>query len=265
MTRPDPGHAPPPPGFRAALGNRKAQMLIGFLAAVSAASAAALAVTATQDDAPVSRNRAEIERIVHDYILEHPEILPQAMERLQAKRVSATIDEYRQEIETPYANAAWEGAKDADVVVVEFFDYACGYCRASLPDLAKLMAADPRVKIVYRELPILSEQSGAAARVSLLAAEQGKYAAFHQAVYAAGPVTRDSILAAAARVGIDRSTAQAALTDKRYDAEIEKNLRLAQALGANGTPTFVVGDRLLNGAVGYDALRKAVEGARERK
>lgn len=240
-------------------------MLIGFLAAVSAASAAALAVTATQDDAPASRSRADIERIVHDYILEHPEILPQAMERLQAKRVSATIDEHRQEIETPYANAAWEGAKDADVVLVEFFDYACGYCRASLPDLAKLLADDPRVKIVYRELPILSEQSGAAARVSLLAAEQGKYAAFHQAVYAAGPVTRDSVLAAAAKVGIDRAKAQAALTDKRYDAEIEKNLRLAQALGASGTPTFVVGDQLLNGAVGYETLRKAIEAARARK
>jgi len=265
MTRPDPTDAPPTPGFRAALGNRKVQMLIGFLAAVSAASAAALAVTATQDDAPAARSRAEIERIVHDYILEHPEILPQAMERLQAQRVSATIDEHRQEIETPYANAAWEGAKDADVVLVEFFDYACGYCRASLPDLAKLLKADPRLKIVYRELPILSQQSNEAARVSLLAAEHGKYATFHQALYAAGPVTRDSILAAAANVGIDRAGAQAALTDKRYDAEIEKNLRLAQALGATGTPTFIVGDQLLSGAVGYEALRKAIEAARAKK
>ena len=128
-------------------------MLIGFLATVSAASAATLAVSAAQADAPAVRDRADIERIVHDYILEHPEILPQAMERLQAKRIAATIDEHRPEIETPYANAAWEGAKDADVVVVEFFDYACSFCRASLPDLAKLLKSDPRVKIVYRELP----------------------------------------------------------------------------------------------------------------
>lgn len=240
-------------------------MLIGFLAAVGAASAAALAVTATQDDAPVTRSRAEIERIVHDYILENPEILPQAMERLQAKRMSTTIEEHRREIETPFADGAWEGAKDADVVLVEFFDYACGYCRAALPDLARLLKADPRLKIVYRELPILSQQSGEAARVSLLAAEQGKYAPFHQALYAAGPVTRTSVLSAAARVGIDRAAAQAALTDKRYDGEIEKNLRLAQALGATGTPTFVVGDQLLSGAVGYDALRKAIEAARAKK
>ena len=87
----------------------------------------------------------------------------------------------------------------------------------------------------------------------------------HQALYAAGPVTRDSILAAAANVGIDRAGAQAALTDKRYDAEIEKNLRLAQALGATGTPTFIVGDQLLSGAVGYEALRKAIEAARAKK
>ena len=240
-------------------------MLIGFLATVSAASAATLAVSAAQADAPAVRDRADIERIVHDYILEHPEILPQAMERLQAKRIAATIDEHRPEIETPYANAAWEGAKDADVVVVEFFDYACSFCRASLPDLAKLLKSDPRVKIVYRELPILSEQSGAAARVSLLAAEQGKYAAFHQAVYGAGQVTNASILSAAAKVGIDRAAAQAALTDKRYDSEIEKNLRLAQTLGATGTPSFVVGDRMLSGAVGYDALKDAVEAARKKK
>lgn len=253
------------PSFKSALGNRKVQILIGTLVAAASAGAAALAVqgSAAADRATVS-NRAEIEQIVRDYILEHPEILPQAMERLQAKRVSSAIDGKRQEIETPYAGA-WEGAADGDAVLVEFFDYSCGYCRASLSDISKLLAEDRKLKVVYRELPILSEESGKAARVSLLAAEQGKYRPYHSALYAAGRVTHDSIIDAAVSAGIDRKEAEKAIADTRYDGEIQKNIRLAQSLGASGTPTFVIGGQMLEGAVGYDALKAAVADARVKK
>lgn len=237
--------------------------MLGILVTVAAGSAAALAV---QTAAPVEQvgglQREQIERIVHDYILAHPEILPQAMERLNAKRTGDLISAKRSAIETPYAGA-WEGAANADVTVVEFFDYACGYCRASLPDLAKLAANDPKVKVVYRELPILSAESTEAAKVSLLAAEKGHYMAFHKALYAAGRVTRDSVMAAAAKVGIDRKSAEAAIANPAYDKEIAANIALAQELRASGTPTFVVGNQILNGAVGYDALKDAVAKARE--
>lgn len=251
--------SPAPPGFRAALGNRKIQMILGILAAAAVASTAA-AVRSDADTAPAQEDRARIEQIVHDYILAHPEILPQAMERLKDKRVADVVNARRKELETPYAGA-WEGAKDGDVVLVEFFDYNCGYCRASLPDIAKVAAGEPRLKIVYRELPILSEESNLAARVSLFAAEQGKYGPFHKALYAGGHVTKESILAAAAATGLDRKAAEAAMNSNRYDPEIENNLKLAQDLGASGTPTFVVGNRILNGAVGYDALKEAVSAA----
>ena len=237
--------------------------MLGILVTVAAGSAAALAV---QTAAPVEQvgglQREQIERIVHEYILAHPEILPQAMERLNAKRTGDLIAAKRSAIETPYAGA-WEGAANADVTVVEFFDYACGYCRASLPDLAKLVANDPKVKVVYRELPILSAESTEAAKVSLLAAEKGHYMAFHKALYAAGRVTRDSVMAAAAKVGIDRKSAEAAIANPAYDKEIASNIALAQELRASGTPTFVVGNQILNGAVGYDALTDAVAKARE--
>jgi protein-disulfide isomerase len=193
--------------------------------------------------------------------LEHPEIIPEAVERLQAKRVANSIGESRKAIETPYAGA-WEGAANGDVTLVEFFDYACGYCRASLTDLAKLVAEDKGLKVVYRELPILSDESADAARVSLLAAEKGQYMPYHRALYAGGKVTRETILAAAAKVGIDRQAAEAAMANKKYDAEIQSNIALAQQLRATGTPTFVVGDQVLNGAVGYDALKQAVASAR---
>jgi protein-disulfide isomerase len=206
-------------------------------------------------------DKAAIEKIVRDYILEHPEIIPEAVERLQAKRVADSIGESRKAIETPYAGA-WEGAANGDVTLVEFFDYACGYCRASLPDLAKLVGEDKGLKVVYRELPILSDQSADAAKVSLLAADKGQYMPYHRALYAGGKVTRETILAAAAKVGIDRQAAEAAMASSKYDAEIQSNIALAQKLRATGTPTFVVGDQVLNGAVGYDALKQAVAAVR---
>jgi protein-disulfide isomerase len=248
------------PGFRVALSNRTIQMMLGGTVFVAAAATAALAMQAS---APVgTADRAAIEKIVHDYILEHPEILPQAMERLQTKRTGSIIDQNRDAIETPFAGS-WEGAAKGDVVLVEFFDYACGYCRASLPDIGKLVSEDKSLKVVYRELPILSEASGDAAKVSLLAAEKGKYMPYHRALYAAGKVTRDTIFAAAANVGIDRKAAEAAMVSPQYAAEVESNIKLAQLLQANGTPTFVIGDQVLNGAVGYDALKVAVAKARQ--
>lgn len=246
----------PRPGFRAALSNRTIQMTLGALAFIAAtATGAALGMQSTSTVAV--GDKAAIEKIVRDYILEHPEIIPEAVERLQAKRVADSIGESRKAIETPYAGA-WEGAANGDVTVVEFFDYACGYCRASLPDLAKLVGEDKGLKVVYRELPILSDASADAAKVSLLAAEKGQYMPYHRALYASGKVTRETILGAAAKVGIDRQAAEAAIASNKYDAEIQSNIGLAQKLRATGTPTFVVGDQVLNGAVGYDALKQAV-------
>jgi protein-disulfide isomerase len=237
-------------------------MMLGLFAAAAVASTAAMAVSSSNSAHTTDPGeRARIEQIVHDYILAHPEILPQAMERLKDKRMAEAVNTHRKELETPYAGA-WEGAKDGDVTLVEFFDYNCGYCRASLADIAKLIAGDAKVKVVYRELPILSEESTMAARVSLLAAEQGKYVPFHKGLYAGGRVSKDSILAAAAKAGIDRKAAETAITSNRYDPEIEANLKMAQEIGASGTPTFVVGGKVLGGAVGYEALKEAVVAAR---
>lgn len=255
MTPPTPETTTPTLGT--ALKNRKIQMILGLFAAAAAASTAALAVQAA--DAPVT-SRAQVEQIVRSYLLEHPEILPEAMERLQAKRMSAVISDKRTDLETPYAGA-WEGAAKGEAVLVEFFDYACGYCRASMPDIARLAGGDAKLKIVYRDLPILSDESRDAAKVSLLAAERGRYMAFHKAMFAAGRITRDTILAAAQSAGLDRKSAEDAMANSAYDAELEKNIRLAQAIGATGTPTFVVGDKVLSGAVGYDSLKEAVAAA----
>ena len=244
--------------------NRTFQMTIGATAFLAAAGAAAFMMTqggassaSGAAQAMGDMDRAKVEAIVRDYILANPEIIPEAMERLQSKRMASMVDQYRPQLETPFAGG-WEGAADGDVVLVEFFDYACGYCRASLTDIDRLLAEDKRLKVVYRELPILSEESGEAAKASLYAAKQGQYGSFHRALYAAGRPSKDSIDTAAKKAGFDPAALKQAMQAPDISAEIENNMRLAQALQATGTPTWVVGDQVLSGAVGYDALKEAI-------
>lgn len=199
---------------------------------------------------------------VRAYLLQNPEVLQEAMDRLRLKQMAAQIEPHRKAIETPYAGA-WIGAKDGDVTLVQFFDYACGYCKASLPDVQRLVREDPKVKVVFRELPILSPESEVAARASLAAAEQGRFAAFHDAMYAAGRPSPDTIAAAAREAGLDRAKLQAAMNTPRAEQELGQNIELARTLGFTGTPSWVVGDQVLSGAVGYEALKRAVAEARE--
>ena len=201
-------------------------------------------------------DQARIEGVVHDYMLDHPEIIPEAMGRLQDRETGKVVAANRAAIVTPYAGA-WAGNPKGDVTLVEYYDYNCGFCRASLPTIATLIAHDPKLRVVYRELPVLAESSRDAARASLAAAAQGKFARFHQALYAAGPVTPQTIAAAAAAAGVD-----AAHPPADADGQIRDNLVMAGRLGMTGTPSWVVGDRVLSGAQSLDALQKAVATAR---
>jgi protein-disulfide isomerase len=231
------------------------RIMIGLFAA-AAGAAATVAVMAS--GTPVATNdRAAIEKVVRDYILSHPEILPEAMENLRAREVAKVVSINRKAIETPFAGA-WEGAADADVTVVQFFDYNCSYCRASMADIDKLLAADKRVRIVYRDFPVLGPESESAARISIAAAKAGKYAAFHRAVYAAGRPEPRAVERIAKGLGIDLAFA----ADPAAQTEIDANLNLARPLGMTGTPSWVIGDKVLSGAVGYDALKEAVAAAR---
>ncbi len=226
-----------------------------------AASAGAPVLAATGIE---RSDRAEIEAIVHDYILNHPEIIPEAMERYQAKQMAKQIDAVRSDLETPFAGA-WTGAAKGDVVLVEFADFACGFCRRSVADVERLLREDKNLKVVHRDLPILSEESVVAAKTALAAAKQGKYRDYYLAQFAGGPPSEASIKAAAAKAGLDSAALQKAFLNGDLQAEIEKNLGFARDLGFNGTPTFIIGDRVLQGAVGYDELKKAIEEARAKK
>jgi protein-disulfide isomerase len=206
--------------------------------------------------APAPTERARIERVVREYMLAHPEIIPEAMGVLQSREQGQAVAKAGDAITRPY-HGAWMGNPRGDVVLVEYYDYNCGYCRASLPVIAKLIARDPKLKVVFRELPVLAESSRDAARASLAAARANRFKLFHDALYAGGRVTPASIAAAAQSAGVTLPA-----TDKSADAEIAGNLRAASDLGITGTPSWVVGDQVLIGAQPLDQLEAAIAQAR---
>ncbi|UZK68063.1 DsbA family protein [Sphingomonas sp. S1-29] len=219
------------------------------------------AVYASVRPAAGGADRAGVEATVRDYILANPEIIPQAMERLRDRETGKVVQANRAGIVTPFGSA-WKGAKTPDVTVVAYMDYACGYCRASLPTLDRLIAADPKVRVVFRELPILSAESRTAAEWSLAAARQGKFAAYHDALFAAGRLTPQSIDAAIARAGLNRAAGQAFARSKAATDELSKNLSMAGQLGMTGTPAWVIGNRVLAGAIPLEQMQAAVTAAR---
>ena len=208
-----------------------------------------------------AKERAAIERLVREYILANPEILPEAMERLQSNGAARAIAERRADLETPFPGAVL-GNPAGKLTLVQFSDYACGFCRRSVADIAALVAAHPDLRVVIRELPIISPQSEDAARMALAAGRQGRYAAFHDAMFRAGPPDASTISAAARAAGVDATAAGAAVNGPDISSELARNLDLSRALGIQGTPAWVVGDRLLIGALGREALEQAIAEAR---
>lgn len=201
-------------------------------------------------------------RLVRDYILENPEILPEAMTRLREKEAASAVLANRSAIETPFAGA-WAGAKDGDVVLVEFFDYACGYCRRSNADVERLLREDGKLKVVWREWPVLGPDSESAAEISMAAAGAGRFKQFHDRMFGLGRPSEATIADARRAVGISDDHVAAVRGSGAALTELRRNQELARALGATGTPTFVVGDQVLQGAVGYEALKAAIAEARE--
>jgi protein-disulfide isomerase len=206
-------------------------------------------------------NAPAIERVVHDYLMAHPEVIPAAMQRLQERESAKAVAGIGPEVLKPFAGA-WAGNPRGDVTVVEYYDYNCGYCRASLPVIQQFLASEPKVRIVYRELPVLSEASGVAAKLAEAAALKGRYKPFHDALYAGGPLTEASMDAAARTAGLDPAQLKAAAQAPEIAHAIEANLQLSHQLGMAGTPSWVIGDRVLSGAQSLDSLRKAVADAR---
>lgn len=247
----EPKAAPAPGGWKLALG----AALFGVLAG-------ALGVS-LYFNLSGGAGRAQTEQIVRNYILDHGEVLPEAIERMQQRQTQeaavqarAWIPRNRQALERPY-RAAWAGAENGDVVMVQFFDYACPYCHQINGDVERLLREDPRLKVVWREYPVLGPNSEAAAVASMAAAEQGRWRQFHARMFALGRPTDAARQQALREAGVTTGPVSDAMR-----AEVTRNAEMARAIGATGTPTFVIGDRVLQGAVGYEALKNAIAEAR---
>lgn len=212
-----------------------------------------------------TQEQAAIEAIVRDYILKNPEIIPEAVEILQNREKASAINEVREEIETPYAGKAFAGNPNGDVTIVEYSDFACPYCKQTTAAIDRLLKEDKNIKVVFRELPILSEASNTAALMALAAAKQGKYYTFHKTMFATGRPTPSTIEAAATESGLDLSAARAFMASSEAEAEIQANIAIARRLQFTGTPAFVIGDQSQVGAVGYDGLKEMIAKARGSK
>lgn len=208
-----------------------------------------------------ANQRAAMEQVVHDYLLAHPEVLPKAMDQLQQQQTSSQLASLRGELEKP-APGVVLGNPQGRLTLVEFTDYACGYCRKSVQDVEELIAANPDLRVVVRELPILTPASADAAKMALAAAAQGHYAAFHRAMFATGRPDAASIASAASAAGVNTQAAARVIADPATAHELSRNLDLARAMGFEGTPSWVIGDTVLTGAVGKDRLAEAIAAAR---
>jgi protein-disulfide isomerase len=223
----------------------------------SSEAAKAVAVAGMNAD-----DRKATEAIVRAYILEHPEIITEAVEILQKRDAAKRLTSAGGALTTPFPGAELGNPK-GDITIVEFTDYNCGYCRSSVADVRKLVANDANVRVIFREVPILAPSSRDAALWALAAAKQGKHKAFHDAMFSGARPDAQSIRAAAAKAGLDIKAGETFAASAQAKAEVESNLAIMQQIGFNGTPTFIIGDQILEGALGYDAIKAAVEKARK--
>lgn len=210
------------------------------------------------------------EERVRTYLLENPEVIAEALQRLQERRrvaersevqsiIKATADELLRDPASPVG-----GNPDGDATLVEFFDYNCPYCRKMGPVMVELEALDPKLRIVYKEFPILGPNSTAAAKVALAVHRQGKYTEFHKAMMQAqGSADEASALEVAQKLGLDMERLKQDMNAPDIQAAIDRNLALAQALRINGTPSFVIGDQIIPGQTILRVLQEQIERARK--
>ena len=198
-------------------------------------------------------------KIVRHGLLSDPNILSETVDAMRDRQYEPVLAANRALIEKPFASS-WKGAAKPDVTLVEFFDYACPYCKASNPHVDRLVQEDKGLRVVYRELPILGPDSVTAARLSLEASKAGRFAQFHDTLWEAGRPGPETLARAAQAAGIPMATPENAASE----AELKQNFALASKLGATGTPLFVVGDKVMNGAVGYEQLKQAIADARKK-
>jgi protein-disulfide isomerase len=217
--------------------------------------------------------RSDIEAIIRSYLVAHPEVLEEAMNELQKRQTAAEAAKHEASIEQN-AEAIFNsprgvtlGNKEGDVAFVEFFDYNCGYCKRAMADMLDLMKNDTKLKVVLKEFPVLGEGSVEAAKIAVAVRMQDpsgkKYLDFHQKLLGGrGVADKARAMAAAKDAGLDTARIEKDLASPEVKATIEENLKLAEEMGLNGTPSYVIGKQIVVGAVGLEQLKEKIGVAR---
>jgi protein-disulfide isomerase len=227
----------------------------------------AAAAPATQSFSPDQRHA--IEGIIKDYLVQHPEVLQDAMDALDkhqkeadAAKASTSIKDNKATIfNSPHQVVL--GNPQGKITMVEFFDYNCGYCKRALPDMVDLLKSNPDLRFVLKEFPVLGPGSVEAAHVAVAVRMQDttgkKYIEFHQKLLGGrGQADKARALAVAKEVGFDMARIEKDMDSDEVKTTIDEDMKLADALGVNGTPSYVVGDELIVGAVGLDELKAKI-------
>jgi protein-disulfide isomerase len=217
--------------------------------------------------------RGEIETIIRNYLIAHPEVLEEAMAELNKRQAAAEAEKHEASV-AQNSDAIFNsprgvvlGNKDGDVTFVEFFDYNCGYCKRAMTDMLDLMKSDSKLKVVLKEFPVLSQGSVEAAQVAVAVRMQDpggkKYLDFHQRLLGGrGPADKARAIAAAKEAGLDVARIEKDLASPEVRATIEENFKLAESMGMNGTPSYVIGKQVVIGAVGLEGLKEKIGVAR---
>jgi protein-disulfide isomerase len=244
-------------------------LLTHLLTAAALAVAAWMAPLSSADAQQSAPDKTAIEQIVKDYLLAHPEVLMQSLSAYQQKQEAAEAEAQRGALisrqEDLFRNPTSPviGNPKGDVTLVEFFDYQCGYCKAVHADVRRLLDSDGKVRLVYKEFPILGPASITAARAALAAQRQGKYDALHVALMEnRGQLDDDKVFRIAGSVGLDVTQLKKDMQAPEINDILQRNLRLASELNIRGTPAFVVGDQIVPGAVSLDKLKELIAAGR---
>jgi protein-disulfide isomerase len=207
----------------------------------------------------------EIEKIVHDYLLREPEVLAEALRLLQQRQSSAAAQKAKQAIRDHQQallsdqSSPVEGNAQGKVTIVEFFDYRCVHCRRVASTIDQLVRSNASVRVVYKNFPVLGEPSVLAARAAVAAQQQGGWPKLHRAMLAyEGDFTTDTLLKLGTSVGLDSGKLKTDMMSPATDKALQANLTLAAALGVDVTPTFVIGERVIKGALSAEAFQALV-------
>lgn len=209
--------------------------------------------------------KEKIEALIREYLLNNPAIVREALQALEAaeekerrENAAKMLKEMKPAIYHD-ADSPSAGNADADTPIVVFFDYNCGYCKSTLPALDGVLLKDPKLRIIYKEFPVLGQQSYIAARAALAAGRQGKYLPFHRGLMASETTDEEAIKSISDRLGLNYSALQRDMADPKLAEQIDRNIRLAAALEVNGTPAYIVGERIIPGAIDAESLAGLIQ------